>query len=442
MFIKRINLSLLILRNRTPRFLLYPLMCIVIGTIFSCQKDKVSEHIPIIHSFTPKSGIIGSSVRIYGDQFAPTFAPAEGTGPHTNPAVVAFNGIIASADRLYQEEVDVQRINSLVPQGATTGFITVTFEGVVASSAEEFLVTKPDYLPNVTVSTVSMEDRVDGIDIDIDNMGNLYVADRHYRIVKVSPDGRSQILWSSLDSTKHLLPSGIAIDSAGNVFASVPHYIIKIRPDGIITRVAGATERGFADGPGSNARFNFPWGLELDKAGNILVCDLLNHKIRKITPDGVVSTFAGSTSGFTDGQGINAQLGGPTDLTIADDGTIFVSDGGIRAISRDGFVSTIVGFTQGYLDGPTSVAQFQAPRGIAVDDSGRIYVCDHSNHVVRRIDLQGNVKTVAGSLFGNEDGEGARAKFGQTKGLTMDTDGAFYLTQGGGIGMIRKIVVE
>lgn len=102
----------------------------------------------------------------------------------------------------------------------------------------------------------------------------------------------------------------------------------------------------------------------------------------------------------------------------------------------------MAGSTAGYNDALGTTAQFNGPRGIAVSANGDIYVCDSGNFVVRRISPDGNVTTVAGSSFGNLDGPGANAKFGYTRGITLGASGAIYLTQGGGYGGIRKIVIN
>jgi len=421
-----------------------PVKMAIIGLLslifFSCDNDDNMGPVPVIDSFSPSSGVIGSPVTIYGDQFIPAVAPDEGVGPHINTSIIAFNGIVAEAEYVYQDSIGKQRINTLVPEGATSGKITVTANGNMVSSLDDFIITVPTYLPNVEVST---ESSYGGLDVAIDGKGNLYVTNKdRFEIVKISPDGKIQTLWSSVDVAPYEMPVGIAVDAEGNVFATVTHYVLKISPDGVVSTLAGSVDYGYSDGQGTSARFYFPWGIALDDEGNAYIADLLNYKIRKITSDGTVSTLAGSTSGFTDGQGTNAQFGNPIDVALDEAGNIYVTDGRIRKINSSGRVSTIAGNSPGYRDGSTDNAQFNGPWGIVVDASGNIYICDSNNFVVRRIAPDGNVVTVAGTTFGNLDGLGSSAKFGQTLGITMDANDAIYLTQGGGLGKIRKIVIN
>ena len=159
------------------------------------------------------------------------------------------------------------------------------------------------------------------------------------------------------------------------------------------------------DGQGASARFNLPTGIAVDNDGNVYVADLFNHKIRKISPDGTVSTLAGSTLGYKDGTGTNAQFGGPLDLALDTEGNVFVTDGvRIRKITSDGQVSTVAGNIQGYLDGTTANARFGQLECISIDTAGNLYVGDVDNTtlnylVVRRIAPDGTVVTVAGSIL-------------------------------------------
>ncbi|MDF1865869.1 MAG: hypothetical protein P1U70_13635, partial [Saprospiraceae bacterium] len=304
----------------------------------------------------------------------------------------------------------------------------------------DFIVTTPNYLPNVTVSTAS---DYGGIDLDIDDDENLYVANNQtYEIVKISPTGSMISLWSS-DEISRETPLGIAVDKNGNLYATIDNSIRKITPNGTVSNIAGSSSFGFVDGVGENAKFWFPFGLTVDQDENIYVADLLNSKIRKVTPTGNVTTVAGSSPGYLDGIGSQAQFSYPIDVTLDNDGNLLVADGGrIRKITTNGMVSTVAGNINGFLDGPTNTAQFSGIRGLVVDQLGNIFLCDSGNYCVRKISLDGTVETVAGSIFGYEDGPGHLAKFGQTLGLTINSNGSLFLTQGGGLGKVRKIVID
>ena len=401
----------------------------------ACSKNDNHVPSPVITGFSPSSGLVGSSVAIYGDHFIPAVPTEKGVGPFANTSIVAFNGAVAEAEYVYQDSIGKQHIYSKVPAGATSGKITVTANGKTVSSLDDFNVTFPIYLPNVEVTTMP------GLgveDVAVDSEGSLYVTIKDsYNIVKITPDGNLHTLWSS---TTGEIPYGIAVDVKGNVFATVlGSYILKIDSGGKVTTLAGSAESGDVDGQGAIARFNWPFGIALDKDGNLYVADSFNHKIRKITPDGIVSTLAGSTSGYKDGAGTNAQFGNPMDVATDKEGNVYVTDGIlIRKVTSAGQVSTVAGNTPGYLDGTTANARFSHLNGIVIDVTGNLYVCDE--YVVRRIAPDGTVTTVAGSTPGNVDGPGSSAQFYYLLGITMDAGGALYIAQSDG--PIRKIVIH
>ncbi len=202
------------------------------------------------------------------------------------------------------------------------------------------------------------------------------------------------------------------------------HKIRKITPAGEVSTLAGSGAYGFADGDGINAKFYFPKGIALDASGNLYVADDINHRIRKITPTGTVTTIAGSTSGSDDGDGINAKFNNPRGVTLDAAGNIYVADAGnhrIRKITPTGTVSTIAGSTVGVTEGIGTAAKFNTPAGVAVDASGNIYVADDENERIRKITTNGTVSTLAGGfLQGFTDGVGGDAQFRSPTGLAID----------------------
>ena len=412
------------------------LVTIILLIFAACSKNDNPGPSPVITGFSPSSGLVGSSVAIYGDHFIPAVPPEKGVGPFANTSIVAFNGTVAEAEYIYQDSIGKQHIYPKVPAGATTGKITVTANGKTVSSLDDFNVTVPIYLPNVEVTTVPGRGAED---VAVDGEGSLYVTYKDsYNIVKITPDGNLHTLWSSATGE---IPYGIAVDAKGNVFATVlGSYILKIDAGGKVSTLVGSAESGDVDGQGTSARFNFPFGIALDKDGNLYVADYFNYKIRKITPDGIVSTLAGSTQGFKDGTGTNAQFRSPMDVAMDGEGNVYVTDGNhIRKVTSDGQVSTVAGSsTPGYLDGTTVNARFSDLSGIVIDSADNLYVCDE--YVVRIIAPDGTVATVAGSTPGNVDGPGSSAQFYYLLGITMDAGGAIYLAQSDG--PIRKIVIH
>lgn len=185
-------------------------------------------------------------------------------------------------------------------------------------------------------------------------------------------------------------PAGIATDESGNVYVADinNHLIRKITSTGIVTTLAGSTQ-GFVDGPNTAAKFNLPSGLATDGSGNIYVVDSNNQSIRKITSAGVVITFAGSYNfGSVNGIGIAAKFNYPNGVATDVLGNVYVADTGnhrIRKITSAGAVTTLAGSTSGYIDGIGIAAKFYSPVGVATDLSGNLYIADYDNHRIRKI---------------------------------------------------------
>jgi len=193
------------------------------------------------------------------------------------------------------------------------------------------------------------------------------------------------------------------------------------------------------DGTGSAARFSDPQGIAADGAGNLYVAEGSAATIRKITPQGVVSTLAGSAGapGNADGSGAVARFNTPTRLKADADGNLYVTDSGnsaIRRVTAAGVASTLAGSgVCGSSDGSGAQAQFCNPKGIALDRHGNLWVADTGNHTVRRIDLQGRVTTVAGApgVCGSADGASAGARFCNPQDVTVDQWDNVYVADTG-----------
>jgi sugar lactone lactonase YvrE len=196
-------------------------------------------------------------------------------------------------------------------------------------------------------------------------------------------------------------PFGIAVAADGTIYvadAGESNRIRKISPDGNVTTLAGGSE-GFVDGAGASASFNTPSALALGPDGNLYVADTGNNRIRKITPDGTVSTVAGSgTAGYVDGPAATAQFNGPIGLAVSRDGDIYVADtynDVIRMITIAGEVTTIAGGgTPGFADGEQKVALFDTPSGIVVVENSSLIVADTGNRRLRKISPEGSVSTL------------------------------------------------
>ena len=233
--------------------------------------------------------------------------------------------------------------------------------------------------------------------------------------------------------------TGMVHDSAGNLFVvdDDDHTIRKITPAGVVTTYAGASGiEGSDNGAALTARFRFPHGIVIDSAGNLFVSDGSNHTIRKITPAGVVSTFAGAgVFGNTNETGTAAKFNEPLGLAIDAASNIYVADrmnSLIRKITPAGVVTTVAGTasTAGFADATGTAAKFNYPWGVASDASGTLYVADTNNNKIRKITPAGVVSTLAGSatgLGGYADGAGSTAKFNQPIDLRVASSGNVYV---------------
>ncbi|MBT5875864.1 MAG: T9SS type A sorting domain-containing protein, partial [Candidatus Latescibacteria bacterium] len=205
-------------------------------------------------------------------------------------------------------------------------------------------------------------------------------------------------------------PAGVAVDGDGNVFVAdrTNDRIRKITPAGIVSTFAGSGTFGSLDGPATTAQFSLPAGVAVDADGNVYVADNLSNRIRKITPGGVVSTLAGSgTFGSADGVGTAAEFGSPAGVAVDIVGNVYVADvnnNTIRKITPGGVVSTLAGSGSiGAADGVGQAAQFYNPAGVAVDATGNIYVSDSSNNAIRKVigdPLPGQATLAIGSVLG------------------------------------------
>lgn len=258
-------------------------------------------------------------------------------------------------------------------------------------------------------------------------------------------------------AARFIFPEGVAVDTTGNVYvADTYNYTIrKITPAGVVTTVAGlARNQGSTDGTGSAARFNTPTSVAVDTAGNIYVADLFSNTIRKITPAGVVTTLAGlaGSSGSADGSGSAARFYYPSGVAVDAGGNVYVADGAnhtIRKITPAGVVSTFAGFAgaQGGSDGIGNAARFDYPSGVAVDTGGNVYVANEGNHTIRKITPTRAVTTLGGlgDNPGSDDGTGSVARFNQPNGVAVDNAGNVYVADSANftirVGVIAPLIV-
>ncbi|MBT5869458.1 MAG: hypothetical protein HOH38_11530 [Nitrospinaceae bacterium] len=239
------------------------------------------------------------------------------------------------------------------------------------------------------------------------------------------------------------LVDGIAVDRAGNIYLShrSKNRIRKVSPDGIITTIAGNGIAGYSGdgGPALEAALNFPAGLALDEQNNLFIADRNNHRIRKVTPDGIISTVAGTGQAEFGGDGgpaLEAQLHHPSDVEVASNGELYFSDRSnhrIRKVNQDGIISTVAG--QGQLGfggdfGLATNALLKFPFGIALDKKGNLYIADRGNNRVRKVDVRGFITTLAGNSmhsFGGDYGPASHSDLAYPTDMVVDDEDNIYI---------------
>jgi sugar lactone lactonase YvrE len=294
--------------------------------------------------------------------------------------------------------------------------------------------------------------------IALDAEGNLYVADsNNARIRKVTPEGAVSTVAGTTEgyldgpvATAQLsLPYGVVVDKKGVIYVAERSNRIRKIANGQVTTLAGTGDAGFKDGPGAEAQFDLPSALALDANDNLYVADLNNHRIRRITPAGVVSTFAGSgnrdpVKRFADGQGIAAGFNSPNGLVFDTSGNLYVADRSnnmIRQIKPDGTVVRYAGSTvSSDQDGPMANAFFKTPHGIGIDGAGRLYIADTGNRLIRQIGTDGEVVTIAGETVpGFRDGKAREARFQEPVSIVSSQNGELLYVVDQKNNRIRKL---
>ena len=343
----------------------------------------------------------------------------------------------------------------MVPLGAGTGKVTISVNNGAAIQGPVFT-----YQLSAVVTTFAGSGNAgsaDGIGtaasfyapwgLAFDASGNLYVSDAVSNLLrKITPDGTVSFVAGNSTGTggdgkgadaSFVYPTSLATDHLGNVYVADVSSIRKVTPDGTVTTVPGSQYNN-----GSTTDFT---GIVLDAAGNIYASDLAHNIILEIKPDGTSGVFAGSgAKSSTDGKGTAASFNQPVGLAIDASGNIFVADQGsdeIRKVAPDGTVITIAGNgSKGAVNATGTNASFFNPAGVAVDATGNLYIGDSGNYLIRKITPDGSASTLAGSgTAGALDGLGTAASFYGPQGLAIDASGNIFVADGR---VIRKITFQ
>jgi sugar lactone lactonase YvrE len=314
-----------------------------------------------------------------------------------------------------------RRIRKVTPDGVVTTLAGDGTEGIADG-------------PGATASFTSIKS------LTIDASGNLYTVDNFTTLRKITPSGVVSTIFNSLPTMEGF--GNLAISPSGDFYFCYrqAHKIYKLSKAGGLSVFAGSDVGGSADGKGVSATFSGPTGIVID---DIYVSDQGNHSIRKITPGGVVSTIAGSgVAAEKDGIGRQASFNFPNGMVIDAAGNIIVGDEegtSLRKVTRAGVVTTLVGKVTSVVNGDAKTATFNQPTGVVTDATGNVYVADAGNNLIRKITPAGTVSTFAGTgIAGSDDGVLKAASFSTPTGIAIDAPGNFFIADSAN-NVIRKI---
>ena len=279
--------------------------------------------------------------------------------------------------------------------------------------------------------------------VTMDGTGNLYIVTGNHVVRKVAPDGTITTIAGTGASgyggdgapavdAQLSQPYGIAVDNEGNIFIadSGNHRVRKVTPDGIITTVAGTGVQGYSGdgGPATSAELNAPRDVAVDREGNLFILDYGNNRIRRVSPDGIIEQALPPPP--------HVNYGRPQGIEVDDEGNVFVVDTNyavIWKVSPDGKHTVVAGnWLHGYSGdgGPATSAELDHPVDVAVDRSGNLFISDYNNNRVRMVNSEGTIITLAGTgeyTFSGDGGAASRAGLRKPSSTAVSPDGEVYI---------------
>ncbi len=420
------------------------------GYSVTIDQDPIDASNEVTVSFTFSGAEVGAT---YNYTFSSSGAAATVTSTGT---------IVTATDQI--TGIDL----SCIADGTITLSVTLTDTGGNTGAVATDTSTKVNSAPTFTSSPVTSIDE-----------GDLYT----YNITTTDSDGESGVIiaptlpsWLTLTPNDYTVSTfagtvgvigstdgtgtaasfntsaGLAVDASGNIYVaeSGSHLIRKISPAGVVTTLAGTVGvSGSTNGTGTAASFNNPRGVAVDALGNVYVTDRGNHLIRKISPTGVVTTFAGTVggAGFNDGTGTEARFKEPTGIDIDTSDNLYISttNGIIRKITPMGVVTTFAGSVTIGPTGTQLAGPFRNVFDITVDNLGNVYVAEFFNRIIKKVTPAGVITTFAGhqgAVDGITNGTGTEASFAFLFGIESDAANNIYVTQASSnplAHLIRKI---
>jgi uncharacterized protein (TIGR03437 family) len=309
-----------------------------------------------------------------------------------------------------------------------------------------------------------------GLSLTVDRSGNYYVGDAdNYMAMRVGPDGIVHVIAGNgagfisgdggLGVNAGLgLPSAITVDSADNIYIAVfDNRVRKLSPDGIITTFAGTGEDGFGGdgGPATKALLSDSHGLAVDTAGNVYISDTSNNRIRKITPDGIITTFAGNGQQGISGNNLPATsvpLNQPTRIALDSAGNVYIVESGpnpaqgdrIRKVDANGIITTVAGGGTDFTTNIPAASAAMLPLAVGVDAARNLYIVDQFRQGILKVDSTGQLTTVAGGSeiagFAGDGGPAINALFAFNlyPDVAVDSSGNIFIADDGNL-RIRKI---